>query len=313
MKIGFGSQQSKIHAFAVKITRSRTCAGSPIKCNLIPPATPELTPDEFVAALTTGGDANWSNPERAQFYCGSTVVREGSLQKTIVVVDGGKWTFKFKIDASTESLTAELCWTKDETVNGVDVRCSGFAAGESVLVQSGKKTTLKYSFSMTELDAVSGLPVSRCAETTAYLEIQNPTTMAWTTVGEPQPVDFSVVSDQHVVGQDTSGNDILAPFDFDYFGNAGLTGNLPTVDYVHADGHLQPASAKNIMEIDTFPDNDGTYPERAIMQPFQFNDLNAPGTYRVRVQGTIENNVAAVEESFEVSETFTIVNGHTCS
>jgi hypothetical protein len=55
----------------------------------------------------------------------------------------------------------------------VNINYNGFAAGESVLQKSSGSWTTKYSFSMTTTDPDSGLPVSRCQGTTAYLERQD--------------------------------------------------------------------------------------------------------------------------------------------
>lgn len=296
-----GTPASRLVTTSATFT-SRSCSGGGSNtgqpCNSAnAPATPTPTDAEIVAALTAGGGANWSNAEKATFYCGGTITRTGTLQLTRTGLSGsGTWKFNYNVSASTDVLAAETCWTSETTTNGVNVNCNGFAAGESVAKKSSGSWTTKYSFSMQTTDPLTGLPVSRCQNTTAYLEIQDPITLAWSTA-QSQPVDTSVVDGSQ---------------DFTYYGNAGQNGASQAIGLLHAPGRLAAALASDILLSDNFGGNDEAMTERSLMVPFSFNIASNPGSYRVRVQGTIKGNVGTVDAGFNVAESFNVIGAPNC-
>lgn len=302
-----------------------TCSGS--GCLVPPPAPPPPgdTPGHLNSFL------NSSQAVKCAFFCGGDLPTDANQRSVNVNINSGTnkghWTFTWTYTLTpTGPVDPQTCYTCEETGGGgsVDVKFCGFIAGESFLLKNGGGTTWnkKYSFTLTDPDPITGLPVSRVSNVMATLQNSTDGGTTWNDVAGQGPFALDTSNIVHC-GRPTDSVggtfcDLGGPVvDYFYDANAGTGGNSPSIfNYLHSSGvgmpvgpaYLAPDYTDNIMSgtlpsPDNFAGNDHNLCNYSDTAPFhvEFLGITQAGNYRVHLTGTVKGNSAVANQTFDVN------------
>ena len=307
---------------------------------------PDVTCDPFPSGGCTSpppppsppGDSNGhlnsflnSQTAKCAFFCGGTLPSDTN-DKTVNVnissgTNKGHWHFTWHYTLTpTGPVDPQTCYTCEETGGGgsVDVKFCGFIAGESFLLKNGGGTTWnkKYSFTLTDPDPITGLPVSRVTNVMATLQISTDGGTTWNDVPGQGPFALDTSNIVHC-GRPTDSVggtfcDLGGPVvDYIYDANAGVGGNSPSIfNYLHSSGagmpvgpaYLVPDYTDNILSglnssPDNFAGNDHSLCNYSDTAPFhvEFLGITQAGDYRLHVTGTVKGNSGVANQTFNVT------------
>jgi hypothetical protein len=300
-----------------------TCDGA--GCTSQPPAPtpPGDTPGHLNSFL------NSSQAVKCAFFCGGTLPSDTN-DRTVNVINAhnpnqGHWHFTWHYTLTpTGTVDPQTCYTCTETGGGgsVDVQFCGFVAGESFLSKSGGNTSWnkKYSFTLTDPDPITGLPVSRVTNVMATLQISTDGGTTWADVQGPVSLDTSTIVHCGKQTDSVGGTfcDGLGPvLDYIYDANAGAGGNAPAIfNNLHSSGpgmpvgpaYLAPDFTDNIMSgvlpsPDNFAGNDHSLCNYSDTAPFfvDFPGITQAGMYRIHVTGTVKGNAGVANQQFDIT------------
>jgi hypothetical protein len=262
--------------------------------------------------------------DRCTFFCGGTL--DGWNYTNTQTVNGlnghGNWTFTYNYSVTTiGSVDPATCWTCEQTGGSVDVKFCGFVAGESFL-KKGRDNTgwdKKYSFTLTEPDPITGLPVSRVTNVTVTLQRSTDAGLTWFDVQGPLALDTSNIVSCGKPTDSVGGtfcDNAGTPVDYPYSGNAGVAGNAAVYGYLHYPGAMAAALTNDIMSgiapsQDNFPNNNNNLCAYSQTAPFfaEFSGLTDAGMYQLHITGTVKGNAGIADQQFNVTGGGTIIGG----
>ncbi len=319
----------------------RTCAadhyttvvtGPDVTCSPYPSGGCTSAPTPPPAPGDTNGHLNQflnSQTAKCAFFCGGTLPSDTNDRSVNVNnshdPNKGHWTFTWHYTLTpTGPVDPQTCYTCAGTGGGpVDVQFCGFIAGESFLSKAGGNTTWnkKYSFTLTDPDPITGLPVSRVTNVQATLQMSTDGGNNWFDVQGPVSLDTSTIVHCGRPTDSVGGTfcDGLGPVvDYIYDANAGVGGNSAVFNYLHSTGgpnppmpvgsYLTPDYTDNIMSglngsPDNFAGNDHSLCNYSDTAPFfvDFPGISEAGMYRVHVTGIVKGNSAVADQQFDVT------------
>ena len=179
--------------------------------------------------------------DRCTFFCGGTL--DGWNYTNTATVDGlnghGNWTFTYNYNVTTVgSVNEAIAGPATSPVAGPWTKFCGFVAGESFLKKARDNSgwDKKYSFTLTEPDPITGLPVSRVTNVMATLQMSTDMGTTWNDVQGPFALDTSsIVSCGRPNDLTTFCDNAGTPTDYIYDANAGFGGNVAAIgNYLHS-------------------------------------------------------------------------------